>query len=185
MKAEAFDIDGYNELLVMQVREGRSISSLATRMRLSQQSLYDKSKKKLPPDRQTTLGLMKTAKKRKPKALRTRAERNIAWIEEHCCIPEGRKIGKPFIVPDYMRADFIDSYDNKAAITRRAIITRGRKNLKTSQSALIVLLHLCGPEAQPNSQLYSTALSRDQAGILFSIASKIVRLSPMLGPVTN
>jgi hypothetical protein len=49
MKAEAFDIDGYNQLLVMQVREGRSISSLATRMRLSQQSLYDKSKKKLPP----------------------------------------------------------------------------------------------------------------------------------------
>jgi hypothetical protein len=49
MKAEAFDLDGSNELLVMQVREGRSISSLATRMRLSQQSLYDKSKKKLPP----------------------------------------------------------------------------------------------------------------------------------------
>ncbi|MBR1149341.1 terminase TerL endonuclease subunit [Bradyrhizobium sp. JYMT SZCCT0428] len=123
---------------------------------------------------------MKAAKRRKPKALRTRAERNIAWIEQHCCIPEGRKIGKPFILPDYMRADFIAIYDNKRATTRRAIISRGRKNLKTSQSALIVLLHLCGPEARANSQLYSTALSRDQAAILFSIASKIVRLSPLL-----
>jgi hypothetical protein len=28
---------------------------------------------------------------------------------------------------------------------------------------MIVLLHLCGPEKKRNSQLYSTALSRDQA----------------------
>jgi len=123
---------------------------------------------------------MKTAKRRKLKALPTRAERNISWIEEFCCIPEGRKIGKPFILPDYMRADFIAIYDNKRATTRRAIISRGRKNLKTSQSALIVLLHLCGPEARANSQLFSTALSRDQSAILFSIAAKIVRLSPLL-----
>jgi hypothetical protein len=48
MKADAFDVDAYNQLLIMQDREGRAISSLATRMRLSQQSLYDKSKRKLP-----------------------------------------------------------------------------------------------------------------------------------------
>lgn len=46
MQAEAFDVDGYNQLLIMQEREGRALSSLATRMRLSQQTTYDKSKKK-------------------------------------------------------------------------------------------------------------------------------------------
>lgn len=46
MQAEAFDVDAYNQLLIMQEREGRALSSLATRMRLSQQTTYDKSKKK-------------------------------------------------------------------------------------------------------------------------------------------
>lgn len=36
--AETVDIDEYDKLLKMQEREGRAISSLATRMRLSQQS---------------------------------------------------------------------------------------------------------------------------------------------------
>ena len=30
-----------------------------------------------------------------------------------------------------------------------------------------MLLHLCGPEAKQNSQLYSLAQSRDQASVLF------------------
>jgi hypothetical protein len=38
MKGELLDIDGYNQLLIMQEREGRALSSLATRMRLSQQA---------------------------------------------------------------------------------------------------------------------------------------------------
>lgn len=39
-------IKDYDRLLKMQEREGRAISSLATKMRLSQQTTYDKSKKK-------------------------------------------------------------------------------------------------------------------------------------------
>jgi phage terminase large subunit-like protein len=78
-----------------------------------------------------------------------------------------------------MRDDFIAIYDNPTG-TRRAIISRGRKNAKTTESALILLLHLCGPEARPNSQLNSAAQSRDQAGILFALAAKMVRLSPVL-----
>jgi hypothetical protein len=43
---KAFDVDAYNQLLIMQEREGRALSSLATRMRISQQAAYDKTKKK-------------------------------------------------------------------------------------------------------------------------------------------
>lgn len=70
-------------------------------------------------------------------------------------------------------------YDNPSG-TRRAILSFGRKNAKTTLSAFILLLHLVGPEAVPNSQLFSAAQSRDQAAILFHLAAKIVRMSPTL-----
>jgi phage terminase large subunit-like protein len=78
--------------------------------------------------------------------------------------------------------DFRAIYDNPHG-TRRAILSRGRKNAKTTEAAIILLLHLCGPEAKPNSQLHSAAQSRDQAAILFSLAMKMVRLSPDLSAV--
>src|SRR5262249_22156214 len=53
---------------------------------------------------------------------------------------------------------------------------------KTALAACLLLAHLCGPPAKsrPNSQLYSAAQSRDQAAIIFSLASKMVRLNPTL-----
>lgn len=56
----------------------------------------------------------------------------------------------------------------------------GRKNGKTAFCAFILLLHLVGPEAKANSQLFSAAQSRDQASILFALAAKMVRMSPDL-----
>lgn len=44
--AEGCDIDTYDRLLKMQEREGRAISSLATRMRISQQSTMSEKKRK-------------------------------------------------------------------------------------------------------------------------------------------
>lgn len=111
----------------------------------------------------------------------TRAERNIAWCEKHIRIPEGRFVGQPLRLAPFMKDDFRAIYDNPAG-TRRAIISRGRKNAKTTESAMILLLHLCGPEARENSQLNSAAQSRDQAALLFSLAAKMVRLSPTLSP---
>jgi len=70
-------------------------------------------------------------------------------------------------------------YDNPHG-TRRAIVSFGRKNAKTTLAAFLLLLHLCGPEARANSQLNSAAQSRDQAAILFNLAAKIVRQSPTL-----
>lgn len=64
--------------------------------------------------------------------------------------------------------------------TRMFILSMGRKNGKTAFSASILLLHLCGPEAERNSQLYSAAQSRDQAAILFRYASLMVQMSPKL-----
>lgn len=87
-------------------------------------------------------------------------------------------------LPEFIKEDFRSIYDNPDG-TRRAIISRGRKNAKTTECATIVLLHLCGPEAKPNSSLYSGALSREQAAIVFGLAAKIVRMSPTLNPVVG
>lgn len=107
----------------------------------------------------------------------TRAERNIAWIESHCFVPEGRLVGQRVKLTadqkDWMR----QIYDSP---TRRFVLSMGRKNGKTALMAFLLLLHLVGPEARQNSQLYSTAQSREQAAVLFKLAAKIVRMSPDL-----
>lgn len=109
----------------------------------------------------------------------TRAERAIAWCERFIRIPEGKFVGQPLKMAEFMKDDFRAIYDNPNG-TRRAIISRGRKNAKTTESAMILLLHLVGPEARPNSQLFSAARSRDQAAILFALAAKMIRMSPDL-----
>lgn len=109
--------------------------------------------------------------------MQTRAERNAAWIESHCRIPDGKLVGKPVRLTDAQKGWIRQIYDTP---TRTFILSMARKNAKTATSAFLLLLHLCGPEAKHNSQLYSAAQSRDQASILFGYAAKVVRMSPNL-----
>jgi len=117
--------------------------------------------------------------KAKKPATQTRADRNIQWIEEWCCIPEGRHIGRPAILREWQRDIIRLIYDNPHG-TRQAIISFPRKNGKTAFVGFLLMLHLCGPEAQPNSQLYSAAQSQDQAATIYKLAAKMVRMSPSL-----
>lgn len=105
----------------------------------------------------------------------SRGLRNIRWIEAHCRIPEGKLVGKPVRLLPFQKKLIRDIYDTP---TRRAIVSFGRKNAKTTIAGFLCLLHLVGPEARPNSQLFSAAQSRDQAAVLFNLMAKIVRMSP-------
>lgn len=107
----------------------------------------------------------------------TRSERNAAWIEEYCRIPEGRLVGRPLVLTPEQRGWLALIYDSP---TRRFILSMGRKNAKTALSAALLLLHLAGPEAKQNSSLFSSAQSLEQAAVLFSLAAKMVRMSPDL-----
>lgn len=109
-----------------------------------------------------------------------RSERNAQWIEAYCRIPEGKLVGQPVKLTPHQRKWLADIYDSP---TRTFILSMARKNAKTALSAMILVLHLCGPEARANSQLYSAARSRDQAAILFELAAKMVRMSPDLASV--
>lgn len=108
---------------------------------------------------------------------RTMGDRVCDWIEKHCRIPEGQYVARPVKLSPFQREVIKGIYDTP---TRRVIISFGRKNAKTTLAAFLLLVHLVGPMAVRNSQLYSTAQSREQAAILFSLASKVVRLSPTL-----
>ncbi|MFY1852386.1 terminase large subunit [Achromobacter xylosoxidans] len=107
----------------------------------------------------------------------SRGERNIAWIEATCRIPEGRFVGKAVKLTKAQKGWIRAIYDTP---TRMFILSMARKNAKTATAAFLLLLHTCGPEARPNSQLYSAAQSREQAAILFALAAKVVRMSPQL-----
>ena len=112
----------------------------------------------------------------------SRGNRAVAWIEKYCRIPEGQFVGQPVRLRPWQRRVVKGIYDDP---TRRAIVSFGRKNAKTALAGFLCLLHLVGPEARANSQLYSAAQSRDQAAILFNLMVKIIRLSPELNSVVG
>jgi phage terminase large subunit-like protein len=110
----------------------------------------------------------------------------VAFIEEVCFIPEGKHVGNKLKLYDWQKREIERIYDNPAG-TRRALLSFGRKNGKTTLAACLLLAHLCGPPAlsRPNSQLFSAAQSRDQAAIIFSLAAKMVRMNPALSRVVT
>ncbi len=114
----------------------------------------------------------------------TRAARIIQFIERHCLTPDGAHVGKPMVLAEFQKQFIRAVYDSPAG-TRRAILSVSRKNGKTGLIAGLVLAHLVGPEAKLNSQLVSGAMSRDQAALVFGLASKMVQLSAKLSGIVR
>jgi phage terminase large subunit-like protein len=112
----------------------------------------------------------------------TRGQKNIEWIEKFVRIPEGKHVGRRVKLSAKQKKWVRRIYDTP---TRTFILSMARKNAKTALASFLLLLHLCGPEARPNSQLFSAAQSRDQAAILFALAAKVVRMSPELSAVVQ
>lgn len=113
------------------------------------------------------------------KAERTRGVKVIEFIEHYCLTPSGTQVGKPLKLMPFQKRFILEIYDNPVG-TRRAYLSVGRKNGKTALIACILLAHLVGPEAKRNAQIISGAMSREQAAIVYDLASKMVALSPKL-----
>jgi phage terminase large subunit-like protein len=106
-----------------------------------------------------------------------RSDDIIRFIEKYLVVPEGAHVGRPVKLREWQKGIIRQIYDTP---TRQAIISLGRKNGKTALVAMLVLVHSVGPEARRNAQIYSAAQSRDQAGIVFGLAAKMVRMNPEL-----
>jgi len=120
---------------------------------------------------------------KKPLA-KSRGDRVIAFIERYCIVPDGNLLGKPMRLLDFQKRFIRDLYDNPAG-TRRAYLSIARKNGKTGLIAALVLAHLVGPEAVENTQIISGARSREQAAVVFELASKMVRMSRELSAIVR
>ncbi|CDM23864.1 Phage terminase, large subunit [Castellaniella defragrans 65Phen] len=114
----------------------------------------------------------------------TRGQAVIKFIERYCRVPEGALVGSPMKLATFQKRFICDVYDNPAG-TRRAILSIARKNGKTGLIAGLLLAHLVGPEARQNSQIVSGAMSRDQAALVFALASKMAQQSPMLSDLVK
>jgi len=107
----------------------------------------------------------------------SRGSRVLRFIETYCLVPEGVHVGKPIRLMDFQKKFILDIYDNPNG-TRRALMAVARKNGKSALVSCLLLAHIVGPEAQQNSQIVSGAMSRDQAALVFALASKMLNMQP-------
>ena len=106
-------------------------------------------------------------------------------------VPDGPDAGRPFVLRDWQINDIKKIYDpvkqDKDGVLRRvvrqAVDTKGRKNGKTTQASGLLLTHMVGPEAQWNSQCYSAAFEREQAGLIYRAAQSMVLLDDELAAI--
>lgn len=122
------------------------------------------------------------------KKFNERAERVIAFIEK-LNIPSGKGAGGPFVLEDFQKRFIYDVYsphiydeddDEWKRAVRNAILSMARKNGKTALIAALVLVHLVGPEAELNNEIYSAANDREQAAQVFKYCQQIIEATPAL-----
>ena len=106
---------------------------------------------------------------------------------ENLIIPSGKGKGSPFILRDFQKWFIKDIYNpitkDLRRIILRAILSMGRKGGKSMLIAALVLVHLVGPEATMNGEIYSAANEREQAAIVFRYTAQMVRADTELSSI--
>ncbi|MFE8582933.1 terminase large subunit [Sphingomonas sp. NCPPB 2930] len=114
---------------------------------------------------------------------KTRADRVIAFIEQ-LPIPDGPAVGQSIKLDpweeSWLRAIYEPCDDTGAGIVRRAVLSVARKNRKSLLVAGLLLSHLIGPESQLNGQIYSCAVDREQAKVIFRMCAQMIQMRPTL-----
>lgn len=103
----------------------------------------------------------------------------IRFIEKYCRVPEGKLVGQPIVLAEFQKKFIREVFDNPTG-TRRAYLAISRKNGKSALIAAIVLAFVVGPFQQQNAQIISGARSREQAALVFKLASKMIYLEAAL-----
>jgi phage terminase large subunit-like protein len=101
------------------------------------------------------------------------------FAEKYLVVPEGTLVGQPIRIAEFQESFIRSVYDNPVP-TRRAILSKARKNAKSATIAIILLASLIGPERMQNSQIIAGAQTRDQAGLIYNLARKMLGPNPAL-----
>jgi phage terminase large subunit-like protein len=106
-----------------------------------------------------------------------RSDRVIAFCED-LPITAGKLAGTKMQLRlwqrDFIRAVYAENDAGRRPV-RTAVLSMGRKNGKTQLAAALALCHLLGPEAEPRGEVYSCALTRDQAAKLYAEMAAILQ----------
>jgi len=109
----------------------------------------------------------------------TRAELVMFFIETYCKTPEGAHVGAPIRLAQFQEVFIYCIYDNPD-VTKTGILSIARKNGKSALIAGMLLAHIVSSEASKNSQIIAAALSKEQAGLIYKLANKMIIQSPEL-----
>lgn len=111
------------------------------------------------------------------------ADKIIAFLRK-LPITDGEAAGQRFTVDPWQEAWIRDVYEPVTAdgrrVVRSAILSCARKNAKTALIAGLILAHLIGPASVFNGQIYSAAVDRDQARVVFKMVVDIIQMTPWL-----
>lgn len=118
-----------------------------------------------------------------------RADRAQAFFEKILVHTKGRFAGKQFILTPWQRDEIIRplfgtvQFDEQIEEYVRgyslAWIELARKNGKSELLSGIALMMLCADDEE-SAEVYSVAVDRDQASLVFNVAKRMVELSPVL-----
>lgn len=114
----------------------------------------------------------------------TKADSVIQFIERHCSHVKGELGGSPFLLEPWQKEQIIEPIygtldANGLRQYRTAYIELPRKNGKSNLAACLALYHLL-KDGEHGAEVVSAAGDRNQARIVFEIASAMVRNSPVL-----
>lgn len=113
-----------------------------------------------------------------------KADKAVYFIE-HLCHTKGAWAGKPFELIDWQERIVRDIFGvikpNGYRQFNTAYIEISKKNGKSELSAAIALYLLCADDEQ-RAEVYGAAADRQQASIVFDVATDMVRMSPYLSP---
>ena len=117
----------------------------------------------------------------------SRANRVRAFVED-LNITQGKLAGSKLKLRpwqwDFIRKVYAENDEGSRPI-RTAVLSMGRKNGKTQLAAALALAHLLGPESESRGEIYSAALTRDQAGKMFAEMVAILGDHPELDDRCN
>lgn len=112
----------------------------------------------------------------------SRVERIIKFLE-FLPITKGLLAGKRMVLLDNQRQFIQDVYGSERV--RIAVKSEPRGNGKTGLIAGLCLCHLLGPEAEERGEVYSAAIDREQAGLMFNEMEAIILRVPEFAVQVN
>ncbi len=118
----------------------------------------------------------------------TRVERVLKFIES-LPVTKGKLAGKRIKLLPAQR-HFIEQVYGRTAkdgrrLTRTAVMSAPKGNGKTGLLAPMALCHLFGPESEARGEIYSAAIDRQQAGIMFNEMEAIILNVPEFASRVN